>query len=251
MKILLTLIVSCIFFSGYSQKVTKYYDDTWMESSADKATYYAEFTKTGGKYQCTSYWVAGNILRGNSTYPDTVMAKPIGTQVLYYKNGQTEDSSIDEAGEVKDHYHYFMSGKLSAHYYVPENKTEGFVEGFDEEGKKIKNYIYLREAEFKGGQKAWQQYVIKSVSKDLEIKAEGETMAKVQIQFIVTEDGEIGGAKILESSGYPQIDKDALRRIKDSPVWKGAVMFNNPVKAYRVQPFTYQFVDGKQYAKKS
>jgi hypothetical protein len=35
------------------------------------------------------------------------------------------------------------------------------------------------------------------------------------------------------------VDNDALRVIADSPTWKNAIQFNQPVKAYRLQPFTY------------
>ncbi len=129
---------------------------------------------------------------------------------------------------------------LAAHYYIPDGKDEGVAEGFDEDGKKIKNYVYEQEAEFKGGQKAWQQYILKSVSKDLKIKGEGDITANVQVQFIVNKDGEVSVAKILKSSGYAQVDKDALRVIKESPSWNAAIQFNRPVNAYRVQPFVYK-----------
>ena len=246
MKTVLTLFISFMAITACSQTTNKYYDENWAETSSDKAVYYASFTPEGKNYRFTSYWVAGNKLRGTSLYPDTVMAKPIGRQVLYFKNGNVEDSVMYEQDRVTDHYHYFTNGKLSAHYHVQGNQTDGVVEGFEEDGRRIKNYIYQKEAEFKGGLKAWQQYVIKSVSKDLEIKAEGETEARVQIQFIVSGDGAITSANVFKSSGFPQVDKDALRVIKDSPEWKGAVLFNEPVNAYRLQPFVYQFINGKQ-----
>ncbi len=248
MKFLITASLSFFGIIGYTQTTTVYYDDYWMATEPGKATYYADFVKSGNMYQCTSYWIAGNVLRGKSTYPDTLMANPFGLQVLYSKNGRIEDS-IFYSGEKRLYvYHYYPNGQLAAHYYVPDNSDKAIIEGFDDDGKKIKNYVFEKEAEFKGGHKAWQAYIIKSVSKDLKIKGEGDIIAKVQIQFIVSKDGDVIAAKIYQSSGYSNVDKDALRVIKESPSWNGAIQFNKPVNAYRLQPFTYQIPGEKKEA---
>ena len=148
-------------------KVTKYYDTYWMETSKDKAIFYADFVKDGNNYKCTSYWINTTTIRGKSTYPDTMMQIPIGTQVLYFKNGHVENSSLFEDKQLKYSYHYYPNNQLAVHYYVPENKKEGVAEGYDESGNKIKHYIFQREAEFKGGQKAWGAYLIKNATLDL------------------------------------------------------------------------------------
>src|SRR5205085_7741014 len=106
--------------------------------------------KKGNIYQCTSYWIAGNALRGRSTYPDTVFENPIGLQTRYFKNGRIEDSIFYEDGKVKTLYHFYPNKQLALHY-VPGDGNDAVVEGYDEEGKKIKNYIFEKEAEFKGG----------------------------------------------------------------------------------------------------
>ncbi|MEO6638487.1 MAG: TonB family protein [Ginsengibacter sp.] len=126
------------------------------------------------------------------------------------------------------------------HYYLPDNAKEGIVEGYDEDGKRIKNFVYQKEAEFRGGQKAWQTYITKSDIKDLAVKGDSAYTASVQIQFIVDVDGNVSTVKILTSSGYKKIDQDALRVIRESPLWNTAIQFNKPVRAYRVQPFVYQ-----------
>ncbi len=240
MKLLLATYFSVFSIICSAQKTTIYFDNNWAMTTSEKATYYAVFEKSGNIYQCNSYWVAGNNLRGKSTYPDTIMLHPVGSQVLYFQNGHVEDSLFYSGDKILYAYHYYPNGQLAAHYYIPDGKDDAVTEGFDEDGKKIKNYVYLQEAEFKGGQKAWQQYILKSVSKDLKIKGEGDITADVQVQFIVNKDGEVSVAKILKSSGYAQVDKDALRVIKESPSWNAAIQFNKPVNAYRVQPFVYK-----------
>ena len=217
-----------------------------MPAPQDKAVYYADFIKEGNVYKTNSYWIAGNVLRGRSTFPDTVMEKPVGLQVLYARNGQVEDSAFYEDGKTEYLFHYYPNRQLAMHYFLPANAKEPIIEGYDEDGKKIKNYIFEKEAEFKGGSKAWQSYIAKSVTRDFGIKGDGALTATVQIQFIVDADGNVTAAKVLQSSGYKEIDKDALRVIKESPSWSGAIQFNKPVKAYRVQPFTYSLTDKKK-----
>lgn len=186
-------------------------------------------------------------MRGKSTYADTILQNPIGMQVLYSRKGALEDSAFYADGKAKYLFHYYPNKQLSMHYYLPENGKEGVIEGYDEDGKKIKNYVFEKEAEFKGGQKAWQSYIAKNASKDLSVKGEdGATTAIVQIQFIVDEEGNVSTAKVLKSSGYKEIDKDALRAINESPLWNSAVQYNRPVKAYRVQPVTYSLTDKKK-----
>ena len=249
LKCFFTTFMMVAFIHGNAQdSIVKYYDADWAEASKERAVYYAEFVKDGGNYKCSSYWVRTNILRGRTVYPDTIMAKPIGQLLRYYKNGNPEDSVVyDLFGKEKDAYHYYENKQLAAHYFVPDGQQEGTVEGFDENGKKIKNYIYAREAEFKGGEKAWHSYIVKKVSKDFfNTKGDAEISVSVSVQFVVDENGYVIRPKVLKSSGINNIDRDALGVIGASPPWKNAVLYNKPVKAYRVQPFTYILIPLKK-----
>ena len=78
------------------------------------------------------------------------------------------------------------------------------------------------------------------------VKGEKEVTANVQIQFIIDENGYVIMPKIRQSSGYKNVDADALRVISDSPAWKNAIQFNKPVKAFRVQPFSYILLPQKK-----
>ena len=240
MKILLTAFAILFSFYSNAQKVVKYYDKDWSETSRDQAAYYAEFIKQGNVYQCTSYYSGSKIVRGKSTFADTLMISPIGLQTLYNKKGKIEDSIYYTDGKPTLLYHYYANGKLAVYYHVPENKKEGITEAYDEEGKKIKNYIVQKEAEFKGGEKAWKTYLKKNIGKEFSAKKDNEiTSASVQIQFVVDENGGVIKPKVFKSSGDKEIDRDALRVISESPEWNSAILYNKPVKAYRVQPFTY------------
>jgi TonB family protein len=131
-------------------------------------------------------------------------------------------------------------------YYLPDDKKEAVTEGYDESGKRIKNYIFEKEAEFKGGLKAWVSYIKKNSAKDLTVKADEQVTATVVVEFIIDESGYVIAPKIRKSSGYKSVDNDALHVIADSPTWKNAIQFNQPVKAYRLQPFTYILLPQKK-----
>ncbi|HEY8687814.1 MAG TPA: energy transducer TonB [Chitinophagaceae bacterium] len=241
-----SLFVICFLFSlnTSAQKIVKYYDNDWAETTSNKAVYYAEFVKEEGVYKCISYYLNSNIIRGRSIFQDTIMINAIGLQTLYNKKGKIEDSIYFEEGKAKNLYHYYPNGKLAVHYYFSANKKDAVTEAFDEEGNKIKNYIVLKDAEFKGGEKAWLSYLKKNTGKNLTGKDIAN--ATVQVEFIVDESGGISKAKIFKSSGIKEIDQDALRVISESPEWNSAIMYNNPVKAYRLQPFNYSIETEKK-----
>lgn len=227
-------------------KITKYYDANWSETSKEKAAFYADFIKSGVNYNCTSYWINTNRVSGKSTFPDTVMANAIGLQVLYFKNGHIEDSGFVEDKKALYSFHYYANGRLAMHYYQPANSSEPVVEGYDEDGNKIKHYIFQKEAEFKGGTKAWQSYIAKSATKDLSVKGDSAITARVQVEFIIDENGDVTSSKIFKSSGYKNVDNDAMRVISESPKWNSAILYNQPVKAYRIQPIEYNLQPQKK-----
>jgi antitoxin component YwqK of YwqJK toxin-antitoxin module len=229
MKILSTAFCILLHFYCSSQTITKYYDADWIGTTNEKASYYATFIKEGNIYKCTSYYKGSNLVRGRSTYPDTTFASPSGLQMLFSKNGKVEDSAFYADGKISFLYHYYSNGKLAVHNYLPNNSKEPITEAYDEDGKKIKNYVFEKEADFKGGLKAWQAYILKNVSKDFTIKGkDGAVTASVKIQFIIDESGAVIKPKIINSSGYKVIDNDALRVIAESPQWNNAYNITSP-----------------------
>ena len=94
MKLLLVFLLSVSTLFCQSQTVVKYYDDAGAAVPQDKAVYYANFIKEGNLYKTNSYWVAGNVLRGKSTYADTILQNPIGIQLLYSRKCPLQDSGV-------------------------------------------------------------------------------------------------------------------------------------------------------------
>jgi len=71
--------------------------------------------------------------------------------------------------------------------------------------------------EFQGGMPALQDYLIKNIQYPDQAKKDTIT-GKVYVQFIVDEQGKIGGAKVLKSAN-PLLDAEAVRVISSMPDW--------------------------------
>jgi TonB family protein len=223
-----------------AQTITQYYNNNWMPTKKDSATFYADFVKAGDVYQCTSYYLATGKIKGRSVYSDTSFGFAKGTHVRYTEDGTLEDSSYyDKEHNMVYGYHYHPNGKLAGKYFLPEDAKDPEMEGYDEKGKRIKNYIFFREAEFKGGNQKWIAFLSKNLSTEFTTKTKTEEHKTVVVEFIVDKLGYVVETKVFESSGNSALDADAVRTIQSSPQWIPAIQFNKPVNAYRRQPVTY------------
>ena len=241
MKKLLFSLISLLPVFASAQTISKYYDFDWMETSREKATYVSEFTKVESGYQCISYWKSSNKKKEESLYADTSMTKPNGLQKVYHKNGKLEDSlRFNAEGKLLEGYHFFANGKLECHYVSTANGKGNVVEAFDESGAKIKNYVYVRPAEPKGGAKKWESYVLKNANRELNTGTETAATAKAVIRFVVDEEVYVVKAKVIASSGFKSVDQDALRLIQGSPQWVPAIYKNKPFRYPLNLPVTYE-----------
>lgn len=245
MKYFITIFGLCLLSVVNAQTVTKYYDVDWQETGANKAVYYAEFSKIDGGYKCFSYWKGTKKKREESLYADTSMSHPNGLQKVYAKNGSLEDSLFFNAdGTLAASFHYYPNGKLECHY-VGTGKGE-VKEAYDEAGGKIKNYIFSRAAEPKGGLEKWQSFIKKNTSRELGATGTERQLVNVKIRFIVDPFGAVVNPKIIESSGIKSVDQDALRVIGSSPEWSPAIYKNKPIRFPVTQPLTYELLPAKR-----
>jgi TonB family protein len=269
MKIVFTFLLLMLSFFSEAQNsiITKYYDSTWQPSSQDKATFYIHLIKKEASYAYTAYWISSNKLSEIGTYVDTLFSKKIGLFISYYKNGRLQDSTYyNNLGKKSFHYAYYESGKIrdssildidgnyySSGYYengqifcrVTKDKNLKITksEGYDSTGKIIPEFIYERDAEFKGGIEKWKKYLINHVNMadfSMYSKKHEDLIKQVIIKFIIDKQGNVSDVEVDVSSGIDDVDQDALRVIKESPKWNPAIQYNNPVNSYRRQPITYE-----------
>jgi len=110
---------------------------------------------------------------------------------------------------------------------------------FSEDGQPLTDTANKdRQAEFKGGIKAWQTYLLKQLYFPSQWKFTQGTQAVVFVNWVVDEQGAIQDAEVT-GSFHPDFDKVALQKIKNSPKWIPAIDHNREIKAYRRQPVTF------------
>lgn len=244
MKSLYLILLSIISISSNAQDTLfKHYDNDWNIVQKEKGKFFGTFIKKEASYEVKTYYLPSMKLRGRSNQKDTTLNSPIGLSMSYHQNGKILDSTLTNGdGKVEYSFRYYPSGKLSMTYFNTVGQKNEVFTGYNEDGTIIKNFISAKEAEFDGGDKAWLKYLIKTMNKALsspKTKNVMEINARVVIQFVINEQGFTTDIKIKESSGIRNVDQDAVRVITNSPKWKNAILHNNPIRVYRLQPFTY------------
>jgi Gram-negative bacterial TonB protein C-terminal len=95
------------------------------------------------------------------------------------------------------------------------------------------------EAEFPGGDDGWRMYLEKNLNPDVPVYMKAPMgIYRVEVQFIVNEDGSIADITPLTNHGYG-MEKEVVRIIKKGPLWIPALQYGRKVKAYRKQPVTF------------
>ena len=87
--------------------------------------------------------------------------------------------------------------------------------------REMKGQSTLRLPEFDGGMDNLYQYMAENLEYPEALKsskAEGTTL----VQFTVGVDGEISAVSVVRSSGYPEMDEEAVRLVESFPNWKPA-----------------------------
>ena len=93
--------------------------------------------------------------------------------------------------------------------------------------------------EFPGGMGELMKYLGENIqypSKAKDNQWEGVALC----QFIVEKDGSINEAKILQSSGYPLLDTEALRVILNMPKWTAGMQNGDSVRVKFALPISFK-----------
>ena len=91
---------------------------------------------------------------------------------------------------------------------------------------------------FPGGMAALMKY-IKDNLRYPEICWEGAAMGRVNVVFIVNEDGSLSDVKVIRSI-IPELDKEAIRVVKSMPKWNPAKQNGKAVKMKYVVPVNFR-----------
>ncbi|MEY3860761.1 MAG: hypothetical protein RIS50_1042 [Bacteroidota bacterium] len=93
-----------------------------------------------------------------------------------------------------------------------------------------------QKAQFKGGDKAFQRYVMDNFTYPARCQENG-IGGSVLLRFVVDVDGSIVNIQVLEvSTKCPEFAKEAVRILKNSPRWIPGMYNGRYVKSYRELP---------------
>ena len=103
----------------------------------------------------------------------------------------------------------------------------------------MKNFTYLKEAEFPGGSAEWMFFLQQHLKPKVPVKKGAPKGTYITIiRFIVTKEGNISDIKAETKNGYG-MEEEAIRVIKKSPKWIPCIFLDKIVNAYRRQPITF------------
>lgn len=170
-----------------------------------------------------------------------------------------------------NYYKYNENGNLSCKGYYNQNKKDSLWSYYNDTFKIVKQEIYRSgeliqtidsdtsrsfytmkgfhhidtEASFPGGAKAWNKYLDKKFySKAFETLDEDNVITKsvkggeVIIFFRIDEAGNVEDVGLRKSVEYI-LDEEAIRMIRNSPLWNPAISNGQKVKSYRSQSIAF------------
>lgn len=120
---------------------------------------------------------------------------------------------------------------------------KGLLKIYDSTGLIKQDSVFSREekeAQFAdGGDAGWRYFLQRNLDVDVPGKNRAPAgMYTVIIKFIVESDGTLSNFEAETNVGYGT-EKEAIRVLRKSPKWSGAMQYGRPVRAYRRQPITF------------
>ncbi len=241
MRILIFLLtIITLQSSAQTDTVYKYFNAKWKPVQKDSAFFIGKIVKEANGYHRRDFWAQTNVLQFDGFFEDAETEKENGPSRFYNENAVLLDSVNYEHGKENSKYVFYENHAVKG--FAQFNTTGQVTEqaGYDESGKTIPGYIFQKEAVFPHGVQAWQKYLVKGLtSNQPKAYLDGKMSGTVVVSFLVNKQGNVEEAKVIESSGYDELDQHALNVIKNSPKWIPAVQYNEAVIYRQKQSLTY------------
>jgi len=89
----------------------------------------------------------------------------------------------------------------------------------------------------------WEKFLLKNLNANIPVDNGAPAgRYKVIIQFVVDKEGNVSDIKALTNYGYG-MEQEAIRVLKRASKWEPAFQNNTHVKAYRMQPITFEVME--------
>lgn len=222
-----------------------------MYLNGKKQGLWKQFSESGRTIDSTTYKngiPAGIYVRYNEN--GAVVSKGVfdpdgngnGTVIHYYNNGAVRDSGVAVNNERSGVWYFFREDKSKASEVRYEKDSAVSSKYYDVKGNLMSSKLIEQEANFPGGDEAWNRYLGTVIGKLYDKKDYLSYTGSCLLQFIVEKDGSIQHCEIIESSN-DKLAEYAISMIKRSRKWNAAVQYNLPVRAFRIQRFSFFITD--------
>lgn len=170
-----------------------------------------------------------NVLVVESYFSDTNFTRKMYCQKYFNeRKGYLEGSRCYENGRLNGYaYTYDEKGDTTGYDLYDQSV---FIKSWR---KKEEAPVYIfndnnQSAQFPGGIKAWQDYLASNIIYPKSLLREN-VHGKVILEVLISSNGSIESASILQSL-HPLLDAEAVRVVKESPLWKPAKQNGKTVK---------------------
>lgn len=254
-KILLPVLLSALIFqfsAAQSDTVYHYFStDSKEVSSADSAFSYMKVYKKDNLWYGKGFYKKTNIEKSEGNYTDKDAKKPIGSFKNFNEKGVLDNTAEWDNGKPATINYYYKNGnkKLSLSF---NDKGVDRQKAWDENGDEIRNYVFEREARFKGGLDGWRKFLEKHVNANAATDA-GAPAGKyeVKLQFVVSKEGYVTKVKAISiPAACKACAAEAINVISNCPPWEPAIQFNEPV-IYQAEQYITFVVEETKKGKKS
>lgn len=234
--IILCLLPTCMAFG----QDTTYFDYAWKKVSSSKlASYYKivlhDQADTNRVLE-TIYFKSGQIRthRNYSNYKDKILD---GNLKEWYKNGQLrKDIDYTDGKKNGKLLTYWENGKPKR---IDVYEHDKLVEGkcLNPDGLETFYYDYETKAEFIGGDNKLIQYLRNKANYPKKAKKEG-IEGTVIVAFVINSNGSTSNVEIVQGVN-DELDKEAMRVIKNMPKWKPGMQDGIPVRTGYQLPINF------------
>jgi antitoxin component YwqK of YwqJK toxin-antitoxin module len=165
-----------------------------------------------------------------------------GTRVNFLANGKIGFTGriINDTTAVGSWKYYHSNGNLLAVIEYGDDGKRISSNCYTETGEAIDPSLCVeREAEYKGGEKAWRRFLEKNLNANVPVKKRAPVgHYTVAVRFIVDKEGNVTEPEAITNVGYG-MEEELIRLLRIAPRWEPARQYGRVVNAYRIQPLTF------------
>ncbi len=263
MKKILLPICIIVFLINYasaqSYKYVYYLDENLVSVEKSNASLIGKGLNDSTLFLVDCFDKITGKLSVSAHFPDSSLSRFEGRYREYYTSGQTKQEGNYENGEQQGEwflwdstglktlsvlldkgkqisatqYHYYK-GNLSSKRVQDSNGEEIMFVMYDKKGNEIKDDKIFEKADvkpvFQEDRITFQRYAIENTDTQVPYsKGASHGRYLVYINFVVEKNGQVTNVKSQSLEGYGMED-EAIRVIKNSPLWKPALQNGNPVR---------------------